>query len=298
MTKHLDLLARAWLVLCLVALAPARAAAWGGEGHRITARVAWAKVRQTTRNRILSILGGSGSLEQAATWPDTLYGNPEQWGYTFRWHFADIPTDSDHRYLASRDCVKESEGDCVINAIARERATLAGGGSSASQRRNALRFLIHFVGDLHQPLHCAEDNRDEGGNLKPVCFFGVCWDSSGKNKNLHMTWDKLMIQHTGINEDDYVDRIVARIDQMSQSELSAIRAGDPVAWAEAAHALAVANAYGPLPAPRRKLNTKKNRYYNYYMLGQEYHDRNIGHVDGQLLKGGVRLAAILDEVLN
>jgi nuclease S1 len=297
MTKHLGLFARASLILCLVALTPARAAAWGGEGHRITARVAWAKMRQTTRNKIVAILGNSGSLESAAVWPDTLYSKPAQWGYTYRWHFADIPTDSDHKYLASRDCVKESEGDCVINAIARERATLAGGGN-ASQRRNALRFLIHFVGDLHQPLHCAEDEKDVGGNLKPVCFFGVCWESSGKNKNLHMTWDKLMIQHTGVSEDDYVADIVERIDGMSQSELRAIRAGDPVAWAEAAHRLAVDNAYAPLPEPKKKFNKKKKKYYNYYLLGQEYHDRNIGHVDGQLLKGGVRLAAILDEALN
>jgi hypothetical protein len=140
-------------------------------------------------------------------------------------------------------------------------------------------------------------NRAFPGNLKPVCFFGVCWESNGKNKNLHKTWDKLMIQRTGLSEDEYVAEILDRIEGMNQSELNAILEGDPARWAEDAHMIAVEQAY-KLPEPRRKKNTKKNKFYRYYMLGQEYYDENIVFVDQQLLRGGVRLAAILDEALN
>lgn len=282
---------------CLLALVPARASAWGGEGHRITARVALARVRPATRARVLQILDGFGSLEHASTWPDTLYGNPAKYAYTFRWHFVDIPTDSDHSYSAPRDCAKTHEGDCVINALARERAVLADANASAGQRRAALRFVIHFMGDLHQPLHCAEDDGDEGGNLKPVCFMNKCWDSKG-NYNLHKTWDKLMIQHTGLGEDAYVQKILDRLAQMSQSEVDGLLAGDTVRWAEDAHRIAFERAYDLPKTKKKKKNPKKKKTYEYIVLGPKYHKDNIGHVDGQLLRGGVRLAALLDEVLQ
>jgi hypothetical protein len=278
------------LIACLVSLLPARASAWGGEGHRITARVAWARMKQSTRKKIIAILGSEAALRPAATWPDTLYGNPQQYSYTFKWHFVDIPTDSNHKYLASRDC-KQSAGECVIKALAAQRLVLKNASSSAGKRLNALRFIIHFMGDLHQPLHCAEDQGDAGGNGKAVCFFGVCAEQSGKKYNLHMTWDKLMIQHTKVSEDKYVQNIVNRIKGMSQSELNDILAGDTVAWAEDAHQIAFNHAYD-LPDPTTK---KKKTYYD---LGQAYQDANIGFVDEQLLKGGVRLAAMLDEIFS
>jgi hypothetical protein len=297
MKKDLKRMVPVCLIVSLFVLTPLQTFAWGGEGHRITARVAWARIRPTTRTKILQILNNNGSLEHASTWPDTLYGNPDNYGYTFHWHFVDIPTNSNHEYKESRDCKQSDEGDCVINAIARERETLKNEGGNANKRRAALRFILHFMGDLHQPLHCAKDSEDEGGNLKPVCFFGTCWESSGKNLNLHKTWDKLMIQRTGLSETNYVDKIVNRINQMSQSEINAILVGVPVNWAEDAHNIALNNAY-ILPEPQEKYNPKKHKTYYYYMLEQDYHDKNIKHVDEQLLKGALRLAALLDEVLN
>jgi nuclease S1 len=298
MKKRLMPLAPFLLAACLTTLLPARAAAWGGEGHRITARVAWARMKPETRAAVLKILDGFGSLEHASTWPDTLYGNPAKYGHTFRWHYVDIPTESDHRYSPDRDCAQTAGGDCAVNAIARERLVLADDSTPAFKRRAALRFVIHFVGDLHQPLHCAEDNNDEGGNLKPVCFMGKCWESSGKNYNLHRTWDKLMILHTGLTETRYVEKILERVAAMTGDEVAAVIAGDPVAWAEDAHRVAYERAY-KLPATKKnKKNPKKNKVYTYHILGPKYHKDNIGFVEDQLLRGGLRLAAVLDEALQ
>lgn len=303
MKKLTQKIAHLCLIACLISLLPARASAWGGEGHRITARVAWARMKQSTRDKITAILGSEVALKAAANWPDTLYSDPERYGYTFKWHFVDIPTNTDHKYLASRDC-KQNEGECVIKALASQRVRLMNTSTGAGKRLNALRFIIHFMGDLHQPLHCAQDNDDAGGNGKAVCFFGVCTAKSGgkvKNANLHMTWDKLMIQHTKISEDDYVEKIVSRIEAMSQSELDEILAGDTVKWAEDAHQIAFTHAYAlPTPTKKKKFSKKTQKYYyiDSYALGQEYHDDNIGHVDNQLLKGSVRLAAMLDEIFN
>jgi hypothetical protein len=300
----------------VVGLAPARARAWGGAGHHIIARIAMDRLATTspaTAAAVRRILGGT-SVESAAVWPDTLRGDPA-YANTLPWHFVDIPTDADH-YDPTRDCARESGpvctvgqdaacGDCVIAEIERNQRDLRAPKTTRAKRREALMFLIHMVGDLHQPLHCADDHGDRGGNTKPVCFFGQCWithgDGAGKNNNLHAAWDTSMItrqqpRHGG-GEREYAAALERAIDQLSPTAISERESGTLIDWAEQSHQRAVDHAY-KLPPRVKKRNPFDRVSYGYYPLGESYFQDNIAIVDDQLMSAGIRLAKVLRDTVQ
>ena len=126
------------------------------------------------RARVLEILGPGNTMASVASWADEVRrARPE----TGPWHYIDIPLDKP-RLDMERDCAK---GDCIVSAISRFRQVLRDPATPAEQRTEALMFLIHFVGDMHQPLH-SSDNHDRGGNGVQVQFHD-------RPTNLHSFWD-------------------------------------------------------------------------------------------------------------
>jgi hypothetical protein len=112
------------------------------------------------------------TLVSVSAWADTVRKTPMP--ETYNWHFVDIPVDADPpKYVAARDCKPAAGGDCIVAALEREVAVLKDPHAAPRTRAEALKFLTHLVGDLHQPLHCAERDGDAGGNGVPVIFFGA-----------------------------------------------------------------------------------------------------------------------------
>jgi hypothetical protein len=139
------------------------------------------------------------------------------------------------------------------------------------QRREALEFLVHFVADLHQPLHVA-DHGDRGGNMTQVQFFG-------RGTNLHAVWDGQMLEQRGWDEAKSFEHLERR---MASLDLAGMEKGFVVDWAMEGHRLAAADAYR-LPRNRR--------------LSTAYLEANLPAVDLALIRAGVRLAAVLNEAL-
>src|ERR1700722_17811224 len=129
---------------------------WGVEGHALIARIAEAQLTPAVHAKVVQILGPNVSMASVASWPDEIRRSRTETG---PWHYIDIPIGQLHLDMA-RDCPK---GDCVIKKIEDFEAVLRDPSTPAEQRREALMFVIHFVGDLHQPLHDS-DNHDKGGN--------------------------------------------------------------------------------------------------------------------------------------
>jgi len=254
-----------WITGLFVLLSVTSAFAWGPRGHRITAIIAERHLSDTAAAQVDALLEGD-RLVDVATWADDVRNaRPE----TKEMHFVDIPR-SAAAYDASRDCAND---DCVIAAIEHFREVLGDTSNSDEDRAEALKFLVHFVGDMHQPLHCADDN-DRGGNDVRVKFFG------GKS-NLHQVWDSRILDRAKIPDDeDYADRLEATLAPGDETQITK---GDPVKWANATHTLAVNNAY-VLPANKT--------------LGQTYVNKNLPVVNRQLLRGGLRLAKILNDTLH
>ena len=244
------------------------AVAWGQEGHSIVAEIAQERLDDATLAKIQKLLGGPVSLASFASWADDFRAAHRE---SAGWHFVDIPHDADN-YDATRDCPADTS--CVIAAITKYRDILADCSLTNQQRSDALRFVVHFVGDIHQPLHAAEKNEDQGGNYVWVRFFGV-------DSNLHKVWDTGLITHKYFAWGSYLDHLKEQ--WFPGRDLTGLDGGTLVDWAEESHKIAVDVAY-VIPAS--------------HFLETPYYDKAEPHIDRQLSVAGLRLARILREALR
>ena len=182
------------LTLALLLAFPALASAWGVKGHRIVGLLATAELSPRAQAEVARLLAGEPdpTLAGVANWADDLRENdPERSRQTSRWHFVNFPRNQ-CQYAPPRDC---PGGNCVIAAINRNFLALSDRRRPDSERREALKFLVHFVGDVHQPLH-ASDRPDKGGNEFQVSYRGEGW-------NLHSVWDSLIVRSRGLEPEAY-----------------------------------------------------------------------------------------------
>lgn len=263
--------ARAMVVAAgLFALAPLdQALSWGSSGHSIIAEIAQRRLHPQVWVAIENLLGPQVSLASIASWADDLV---QQRPDTAAWHFVNIPYDATD-YVPSRDCAPTPKGDCVINAIARSRAALADRSAPQSERAEALRLLVHFVGDVHQPLHVI-DRRDEGGNKLAVTFFDA-------PMSLHAVWDFGIIEKRTYDWGRYVT--ILEDSWLRGKDVGALARGSPVDWALEAHAAAIDVAYA-VPEDLK--------------LGEAYYQHSVPTVDRQLALAGVRLARLLNDAFG
>jgi hypothetical protein len=240
---------------------------WGLEGHRIVAIIAEKNMTVAARKDASALLGGA-SLESVAGWADDYkISHPE----TEAWHFIDIPMQASSPDLA-RDC---PSGNCVTAKVEEFLAVLKNTSASQSDRATALKFLVHLIGDLHQPLHCI-DNNDRGGNDRHVIYHG-------QPDNLHSLWDSGLIAHINGNAIEYAADLESTVNEE-----------DKIAWGDGtieerameSHGIAQAMAYGPL-------GTKGPA-----VIGPSYENDAKPYIESQLRKAGIRLADLLNESLR
>jgi len=176
---------------------PGSVAAWGFDGHRVVGFLAESELSPAARAEARRLLAGEPepSLAGVSAWADTLRDDPA-WRHTGRWHWVNLPRENPCTYVPARDCPK---GDCVVAAIAAQRAILADRSRGDAQRRDALKFLVHFVGDVHQPFH-AGFGFDRGGNETQLRFDRQGW-------NLHSLWDSAMVKHAGLEPAAYAQQL-------------------------------------------------------------------------------------------
>jgi len=259
----------------LFLLLPSIVHAWGGEGHQIVCLIAEDRLTPAAKTGIHGLLGDANiSDAEVASWADEFRRQHEE---TAPWHFVDIPTDAKD-FDEKRD---GQNGNNVVDKIADFKAVLQNTKAAKDGRVAALKFLVHFVGDIHQPLHCAERNNDKGGNARLVFFL-----DHPKATNLHSVWDStILINHKGgVRIAAYAEKLNGAIKPEQADEWAK---GTPVDWANESHYLAVSSAYKDVPAygPPPKLN-------------QAYVDASGKVIDLQLQRGGVRLAAILNDIFK
>jgi hypothetical protein len=242
---------------------------WGPEGHRLIARIAEAQLTPAVHAKVVEILGPNVSMASVASWPDEIRrSRPE----TETWHYIDIPIDRPHLDM-TRDCPK---GECVIKKIEDFETVLHDPNTPAVQRREALLFLIHFVGDMHQPLHDS-DNKDKGGNDVRVTY-------NGRDMNLHSLWDSGLLGHMGKE-----DELFSEYSADSARHAKKWAKGSVEDWAEQSHKVAVKVTYGRLP------KTEKGAPVT---ITPEYEAQADPLIRQQIEKGGARLARVLNETLQ
>jgi hypothetical protein len=249
-------------------LPPTQAFGWGAEGHEIAAGVALRELTPAARAQVARLLGSDVMLVEQSNWADEI---KDQRRDTARWHFVDIPLNAPG-FAPGRDC---AGGDCVVAQIEADVRVLHNGKLSDAAHAQALLFLIHFVADIHQPLH-AEDNGDKGGNDVHVQI-------GHERANLHRVWDVDVVQRLGFDS----NAVAAGIERaITSQERRAWAHGTPADWANEAHAIARDQIYPPLQGAQE------------LRLPRDYAWREAPVARQQLAKAGVRLAWLLNTVLR
>lgn len=258
------------LVFFFLAISSVKVFAWGREGHKVIAEIAEHYMNAKARKEVRSLLAviHQKSIADIASWADEYRrSHPE----TGRWHYVDIPLNATH-FDSAQYC---KDGGCVVYSILRFEKELANKHLSAAERAKALKFVVHFVGDITQPLHCA-DNHDKGGNEVKVTFFGHPF-------NLHRVWDYGIIEHTGLDARQYSDYLIKKY-HPDYAQRERIDRGTTIDWAMESHKEAVRYAYGDKPADNK--------------LGERYYNECLPVVNHQLFIAGVRLANVLNRILG
>jgi S1/P1 Nuclease len=252
---------------------------WGPQGHQVVADIARSHLIPTARRHIRELLGND-DLAAISTWADEVRAQRPE---TFGWHFVDIPLNASG-FSQQRDCyrpdekhpqTKEDHHNCVVDRIEIFQRVLADKNESPANRVEALKFLVHFVADLHQPLHAIGEAR--GGNDIHVFEFGSAQCGNG-SCNLHATWDTGLIEHTNRSEEGYVAELEKLI---SLRNLQHEANGTPETWANESFHLA------------QKVWLKDGR-----AVDEAYFRNNMGSLDERLALAGLRLAVLLNDALG
>ena len=239
--------------------------AWGGQGHRLVAAIGQHQLDPGPRARIQALLAleGKQSMTEIATWADHLRAtDPDLGKRSAGWHYVNIAED-DCQYTATRHCKGD---DCVVEQIRVQGQLLADTTLSPAQRLQALKFVVHFVGDVHQPMH-AGHGHDKGGNEHQLQL-------DGHGTNLHSLWDSVMLDSSDRNDQAYLAHLL----QLPEQPLLP---SNPVAWAEYSCRLAVTEGVYP---PKGNLDPA-------------YITTHLPLAEAQLLAGGRQLGILLNQLL-
>src|SRR5690606_3361094 len=259
------------LLFCLLACTSA-AHAWNGAGHRLVANLAEPHLSPEARaevRRLLALEGASG-MADVASWADELRGSGGELGKrSSGWHFVNMAEDG-RAFDAARHC---PDGNGVVAAIRDQAAILADRARPDVERLQALKFVIHFVGDAHQPMH-AGYGHDRGGNKRQVHVHG-------KGSNLHALWDGDLLASAGLDEAEYAAKLQVAPDQLT-TEVGPYTPSAPAVWAE--QSCRIATTPGVYPDKAK--------------IEAGYLEQHRATAERQVQLGATRLARVLNDVLS
>jgi hypothetical protein len=296
-----------------------RVFAWGCDGHQTVALIAKQNLNSHALAMVNQILTNNpidpglnrfcqpvatDPMADAATWADDYRKLHADTG---GWHFIDIP-----RGAAKGAYTCDPKASCITLALAAEMKVLQTPGSTPEDQANALRFIIHFAGDIHQPLHCTTNN-DRGGNCVPVTFFGKVpteTDPIAQSyaPNLHGVWDVQLVEkvENGQTVAQFADALIAKYKSRFTSwQAAGINFDD---WAWASHQDAETKSYGKLnkripienPVPVSTCADANHISTRMLALNEMVDPSYTSHVNStiqeQLARAGFRLAMILNEI--
>ncbi|WP_258240612.1 S1/P1 nuclease [Pseudidiomarina homiensis] len=258
--------AGAFALASAASLVATPAHAWGKTGHRITGKIATHYLTDDARAAIADLLGPE-SLAEASTYADEMRSNPDKFWQETANPFHYVTLQQPHDYQAD-DC--PPEGD-AFSALEDFTATLTSDSASREEKQLALRFIVHIIGDLHQPLHVGSAAlNDRGGNDVKVVFFG-------EQSNLHRVWDSGLVDHQQLSYSEFSHWLQRRI---TAEQATTWATPDPYTWINESSKL------------RDEVYPQTDEPY----LGWDYVYNYTPMMKQRLQQGGVRIAAYLNDV--
>ncbi|MFI5163318.1 MAG: S1/P1 nuclease [Sphingobacteriales bacterium] len=240
---------------------------WGYKGHQAVATIAENHLTPKAKAQIAALLG-SQSLADVATWADEVRNDPA-FKETAGWHFVDLPLGLSFEEFNKE--VRAQGEDNAYGAMMKMQIILTSNSASQTQKIEALKFLVHFVGDAHQPMHVSR-KEDKGGNTIQVRF-------DNRGTNLHSLWDSKLIDHSGLS----VVQMSKAYDKATPAEIKQWQADQPMQWLWESYQITT------------KLYTEVEKNNN---LDQDYYETHIGIIEQRIDHGGIRLAGVLNDIYS
>lgn len=240
---------------------------WGFKGHQAVATIAENHLTPQVKSQIAALLG-SQSLSDVSTWADEVR-NDAAFKETEGWHFVNIPLGLSFDEFANE--VRAQGENNVYGAMLKARSILTHPSSTKTQKIEALKFLVHFVGDAHQPMHISR-KEDKGGNTIQVWF-----DNNGTN--LHSLWDSKLLDHQGLS----VVEMSKSYDKATAEDIKKWQNDQPMQWLWESYQIST------------KLYAEVEQSNN---LNEDYYNTHIGVIEQRIDQGGIRLAGILNDIYS
>jgi len=259
MKRYLLLGLAVCLSVCLIS--------WGVTGHRTIGEIAERHLSPQAKTTVDKLLGHE-TMAEASTWADEIRSaNPE----TGAWHFINVPLGLSFADFETQ--VKSAAGTNVYKALFNAEFTLKDSKSTQRQQVEALKFIIHFVGDMHQPMHVSRAE-DKGGNTIQLTF-------NGEDTNLHALWDSKLLDHEGLSYDKLADKF----DHATPEQVTKWQSDPVIIWAWESYQISTI-LYGEVNSDG---STK---------LDKDYYDGHIPVVEIRIEKAGIRLAGLLNNIFT
>lgn len=239
---------------------------WGFFGHKTVATIAENHLTEEARKAVKTLLG-SESLIDVASWADEVRNQPE-YRNTAGWHFVNLPLGLSRSKF--KDSIIAIKNENLLTALALNELIIRDSSATKNQKVIALKFIVHLVGDAHQPMHVSRA-ADKGGNTIQVQF-------DGKGTNLHSLWDSRLLDHQGLSITQLVEK-----DKVSKSRIRKWQRAKPVDWLFESYKIS-SKLYEEV-----EQNNK---------LDEAYYQSHIDIVNKRIEMGGIRLAGVLNELFK
>jgi len=240
---------------------------WGYTGHRTIGLIAENHLHPRAKLAIKNLLGDT-TIADACTWADDARREPE-FKETGNWHFLNLPLGLNFtEFKKYVDTIKQEN---VYSALLSAEKTLTDKNSTKQQQIHALKFIMHFVGDLHQPMHVSRAE-DKGGNTIQLNY-------EGKGTNLHSVWDTKLLEKQGLT----FTELAAKYDHIPTAEIEKWQNEPIIQW--------IWESYQITSLLYAEVDSMTNR-----TIGDEYYQKHLPTIEKRIQQAGIRLAGVLNRI--
>ena len=258
-----------YFLTAMVAICSLALISWGVTGHRAVGKIAENHLSPKAKAAVQDLLGNE-SLADVSTWADELRSKPE-FKYTTPWHYMNLPLGLNYQQFEQK--VNGLGTENVYAALKKCEQELLSPVASREDKIKDLKFIVHFVGDLHQPMHISRAE-DQGGNTIQLSY-------NGKGTNLHSVWDSKLLDTQGLT----YEQVAEKYDHVSAAQIKQWQREPLMKW--------IWESYGISSKLYAEIDVMNGRSIN-----DSYYQAHLPIVQQRIEQAGVRLAGVLNEIFK
>ncbi len=240
---------------------------WGYTGHRTIGQIAQNHLNLKAKQAVKNLLGDT-SLAEACTWADDARKEPE-FASTANWHFINLPLGLS--FTDFKNYLDTLSQENVYSAFNNAKKELTNPESTRLQKVHALKFMLHFIGDIHQPMHVGRAE-DKGGNTIQLNY-------NEKGTNLHSLWDTKMLENQGLT----YDQLATKYDTVPATDIKQWQNDSALQWLWESYQLS-SELYAEVDTMNKRV------------IDEAYYQKHLPQVEKRIQQAAIRIAGVLNEI--